>query len=427
MNILILGSGGREQALAWKISRSPLVRKTYIAPGNAGQLPGCENIAVSIADFGAVADVVRKYAIDMVVVGPEVPLVDGITDYLSAQEDLKALHIIGPSKAGAQLEGSKDFAKDFMARHNIPTAKHRTFTSATLEEAKAYLLNEERPPYVLKADGLAAGKGVLIIDNYEDACAAMEEMLGGKFGDAGNRVVVETFLSGIECSLFVLTDGHDYTLLPMAKDYKRIGEGDTGLNTGGMGAVSPVPFADETFVKKVEERIVIPTIKGLEAEGIDYKGFVFIGLINVQGEPYVIEYNCRMGDPETEVVMLRIKGDLVPALLSLKEGTLHSHKLAEEDFYASTVVAVSGGYPEDFKKGFPITGIGADTNTSVVFHAGTKGDDDGQVLTSGGRVLAVSAMGTTLSEALAKSYDRLSRINYEGIYYRRDIGQDVLK
>ncbi|MDO4770771.1 phosphoribosylamine--glycine ligase [Porphyromonas sp.] len=426
MNVLILGSGGREQALAWKISQSPLVTKTYIAPGNAGRLPGCENIEVSLSDFPAVVEVIRNHTIDMVVIGPEVPLVEGITDYLSEQKGFEQLHIIGPSKAGAMLEGSKDFAKDFMMRHKIPTAKHRTFTSATLEKAKSYLRDEERAPYVLKADGLAAGKGVLIIDNYEEACAAMEDMLGGKFGNAGNRVVVETFLSGIECSLFVLTDGHDYKLLPMAKDYKRIGEGDTGLNTGGMGAVSPVPFADEAFVAKVEERIVRPTIKGIESEGIDYKGFVFIGLINCQGDPYVIEYNCRMGDPETEAVMLRIKGDLVPALLSLKDGNLKSQQLCEKDNHVATVVAVSGGYPEDFQKGFEIMGLGADTEDSVVFHAGTKSDEAGKQYTSGGRVVASSAIGKTLEEALAKSYARLSAIKYEGIYYRRDIGQDML-
>lgn len=427
MNVLILGSGGREQALAWKVSRSPLVRKTYIAPGNAGQLSGCENIEVSIGDFEAVADVIRNYKISMVVVGPEVPLVDGITDYLTSLEDLKDVHIIGPSKAGAQLEGSKDFAKDFMTRHGIPTAKHKTFTAQTLEEAKAYLRHEEYPPYVLKADGLAAGKGVLIVESYEEACAALEDMLGGKFGNAGNRVVVETFLAGIECSLFVLTDGHDYTLLPMAKDYKRIGEGDTGLNTGGMGAVSPVPFADEAFMQKVEERIVRPTIKGLETDGLDYKGFVFIGLINVKGDPYVIEYNCRMGDPETEVVMLRIKGDLVPALLSLKNGCLSECHLEEEPFCATTVVAVSGGYPEDFGKGYVISGLGDDSDASVLFHAGTKKDHQGNICTSGGRVLASSAVGATITEALERSYDRLSQVRYEGIYYRKDIGQDVLK
>ncbi len=426
MNVLILGSGGREQALAWKVSRSPLVKHTYIAPGNAGSLPGCTDIALSLSDFSAVAEAIKCHEIDMVIVGPEVPLVDGITDYLKGIDELSELHIVGPSRAGAQLEGSKDFAKDFMTRHNIPTAKHRTFTANTLEEAKEYLKNEEQPPYVLKADGLAAGKGVLIVESYEEACAALEEMLGGKFGNAGNRVVVETFLSGIECSLFVLTDGHDYALLPMAKDYKRIGEGDKGLNTGGMGAVSPVPFVDEVFIQKVEERIVRPTIKGIESEGIDYKGFVFIGLINCQGDPYVIEYNCRMGDPETEAVMMRIRGDLMPALLSLKEGTLRSHTIECEDHHVATIVAVSGGYPEEFIKGYKVTGTGTDTETSVVFHAGTSRNSDGETVTSGGRVLAVSSIGSTLTEALTRSYDRLSHIDYTGIYYRRDIGKDLL-
>lgn len=427
MKALIIGSGGREQALAWKIAQSEKVSKVYIAPGNGGQLEKCSNVQISVTDFEGIADFVRSHDVKLLVVGPEIPLVEGIVDYLEAQEDLKDLHIVGPSKAGAELEGSKDFAKAFMERYHIPTARYRTFTSQTLNEGLKYLEQEEDAPYVLKADGLAAGKGVVIAEDLKTAQQEMKEMLSGKFGSAGASVVVETYLSGIECSVFVLTDGQSYKILPTAKDYKRIGEADKGLNTGGMGAVSPVLFANQEFMDKVEQRIIKPTISGLAAEKIDYKGFIFIGLMNVSGDPYVIEYNCRMGDPETEVVMPRIKSDFLPALLSLKEQKLSSvTDLEEFNKYAATVVTVSGGYPGDYQSGYEIQGLEDNTDQTYVFHMGTKWNDDGRVVTSGGRVLAVTSLGDTLEETIERVYERIYKISYEEVYYRRDIGQDLL-
>lgn len=427
MKALVVGSGGREQAIAWKVAQSPLVESIYLAPGNGGKLEKCQNIALNVSDFESVAQFIQKENIQLVIIGPEQPLVEGIVDYLRSVQGLEKLHIIGPTKAAAMLEGSKDFAKAFMERYHIPTAKYRTFTKETLEEGLAYLEHEEKAPYVLKADGLAAGKGVVILETLEEAKKEMREMLSGKFGSAGASVVVETYLKGIECSVFVLTDGQDYLLLPCAKDYKRIGEGDTGLNTGGMGAVSPVPFVDDQFLEKVEERIIRPTIEGIKAEGLDYKGFIFAGLMNVNGDPYVIEYNCRMGDPETEVVMLRIESDLVPALLALRDQRLKeipSLKLSHQ--VATTVVAVSQGYPNDYEKGKSISGLDESIPHSYVFHMGTK-DADGSTQTNGGRVLAISALGDTLPEALNRSYKRLQAIQYEGKTFRRDIGQDLLK
>lgn len=426
MKALVIGSGGREQALAWKIGLSGMITDIFMAPGNGGQLPKCHNVPVGVTDFEAISRLIKKEGIELVVVGPEVPLVEGIVDYLQADSELQDLYIVGPTKAGAELEGSKDFAKDFMQRHGIPTAKHRTFTEATLEEGLRYLREEERPPYVLKADGLAAGKGVVIPETLEEAEAEMREMLGGKFGAAGSSVVVESYLKGIECSVFVLTDGRDYMLLPTAKDYKRIGEGDTGLNTGGMGAVSPVPFVDEAFMQKVEERVIKPTIDGLNKDGIDYRGFIFFGLMNVGGDPYVIEYNCRMGDPETEAVMLRIKGDLVGSMLALRDQILgQMEPLLEFPEVATTVVAVSAGYPESYQKGFPIHGLEQEVEGTQLFHMGTKADDQ-EVVTAGGRVLAVSAMGGSIQEALNRAYQRMNVISYDGINFRKDIGQDLM-
>ena len=424
MNVLILGSGGREHALAWKIAQSPLFSKLFIAPGNAGTQHSGTNLDVDISDFEAVKNAVLDNQIELVVVGPEAPLVDGIADFFLRNEEIRNIPVIGPGTRGAMLEGSKDFAKEFMFKYDIPTAAYKSFIAEEIEDGKKFLETFD-PPYVLKADGLAAGKGVLILEDLEEAKKELGNMLSGKFGRAGDKVVIEQFLDGIELSVFVLTDGNSWLILPEAKDYKRIGEGDTGLNTGGMGAVSPVPFAHDGFLEKVEKRIVKPTIEGLKKENIPYTGFIFLGLIKVEGEPFVIEYNVRMGDPESEVVLPRIKSDFLSLLIAAGRGELSKEKIIFDEQTVATVMLVSGGYPESYKKGKVITGL-EKVEESVLFHAGTAtGSGSGEVVTAGGRVIAVSSYGKDMKEALEKSYRNAEKIEFEGRYYRGDIGFDL--
>jgi phosphoribosylamine--glycine ligase len=426
MNILLLGSGGREHAFAWKIVQSPSCSRLFVAPGNPGTAAIAQNVALSITDFLGIHQFILANAIDLVVIGPEEPLVKGLVDYLHGQADTASLLVVGPSQLGATLEGSKDFSKQFMQRHGVPTAAYATFTAEELEEGLAYL-DQQALPIVLKADGLAAGKGVLICESHAEAKRFLKEMLvDAKFGDASSKVVIEEFLTGIELSVFVATDGTSYKILPEAKDYKRIGEGDTGLNTGGMGAVSPVPFADAAFLQKVEERIVLPTIQGLAKEGITYRGFVFIGLMNKSGEPFVIEYNVRMGDPETEAVLPRIESDFVALLVAIAGGTLSSYALRIAPTFCSTVVMVSGGYPEAYDKGFTLS-LPEKTDQALLFHAGTTLDGAGNLVNQGGRVMAVTGMGEGLQEALDHAYAAIDQISWKKAYFRKDIGQDILR
>lgn len=425
MKILILGSGGREHALAWKIAQSEMVSEVFVAPGNAGTASIGVNVPINIADFDAVKKTVLDNDIEMVVVGPEQPLVDGVVDFFKADPLLKEKKIIGPDKQGAQLEGSKAFAKLFMEKYHIPTAACFTVTKDNLQEGVSYLSSLE-PPFVLKADGLAAGKGVLIINDLDEAKKELSEMLSGKFGDASAKVVIETFLKGIEVSMFVLTDGSDYVILPEAKDYKRIGDGDQGLNTGGMGAVSPVPFVDAAFIEKVESRIIKPTIQGLKEENIDYKGFIFLGLMNCGGDPYVIEYNVRMGDPETEGVMTRINSDLAKLLSDCADGKLRDSEFRISPDTSVTVMLVSGGYPEHYQKGMVMSGLDDVEDDVVLAHAGTKLDENADVVTAGGRVIAVTALGPDITEARKKAYENAAKISFNGVYYRHDIGLDLL-
>ncbi|WP_289745613.1 phosphoribosylamine--glycine ligase [Paramuribaculum intestinale] len=423
MKVILLGSGGRESALAWKMKQSPLLEKLYIAPGNGGTDAFGTNVAISPTDFEALAEFVDREGIDLIVAGNEDPLVAGLADFFKAKGGPA---VCGPCRAGAALEGSKDYAKRFMEANGIPTARYRSFTADTIEEGYRFL-EELKAPYVLKADGLAAGKGVLILPTLDEAKESLREMLSGMFGKSSATVVIEEFLSGIECSVFVLTDGHGgYRVLPVAKDYKRIGEGDTGLNTGGMGAVSPVPFADDTFMEKVRTRIILPTLDGLKREGIDYRGFIFLGLISVEGEPMVIEYNVRMGDPETEAVMLRVDSDLLQLMNAAAHGDLGDLELKENPQTAVTVMMVSGGYPGSYPKGKEITGLDT-VSDSIAFHAGTSRGDDGRLVTSGGRVISVSSLGSDIAEALDRSYRSIAGIDFEGKYSRRDIGRDLMK
>jgi phosphoribosylamine--glycine ligase len=422
MNILIIGSGGREHAFAWKLRQSSKLNRLFIAPGNAGTAALGENLAIDSTDFEAIKVAVLQNQVEMVIVGPEIPLVAGIHDFFLADELLKNIPVIGPDSRGARLEGSKEFAKEFMLRNNIPTARYYTVNAGNLEEGISFLRSLQAP-YVLKADGLAAGKGVLIIDNLPEAIQSLKEMLDGLFGSASSTVVIEEFLSGVECSVFVLTDGTHYKILPEAKDYKRIGEGDTGLNTGGMGAISPVPFVTEQFMQKVEERMVLPTVNGLRKEGIAFKGFLFLGLMNCQGDPYLIEYNVRMGDPETEAVMMRIQSDLVDLFEGVAQGNLDEKNLVIDSRTAVTVVVVAGGYPGSFEKGHVIRNLEL-VEESVVFHAGTRLAGEA-ILTNGGRVLAVSSIGNSMEEALSKSYRNIERISFEKMYFRSDLGFDL--